>query len=218
MQTFALFISGLGIGLLAGFSVSPVIGAVLAALITAAATVTAVLGGYQEAKAEEKSGSKTKTNKLGKVTALPLMFLVLGVVLGSALGVYGRIAINQSLNNPKPAQAPTIPLPDEQVTKVMEAWKQLGVSEDELRLRLLNLYLPSASGDTSITTNPEDKGQVAGLYGAASAEDCQELKNSPDALLAQRMALSTDKLAAYAKSFNNQPDSLREVVRIECGF
>ena len=70
--------SGLGIGWLVGMSVSPVLAVVVTSLLAAAAAGASVLSGLQKSETQRS------------INIVPVFILVLGVVLGSVVGVLTR--------------------------------------------------------------------------------------------------------------------------------
>ena len=77
-QIFAVLIAGLGIGWLTGLSVSPVVGTVLAGIMTAVAGVVAGVASAGTDAARQR------------VNAWPLAILVVGVAFGGPLGIVAR--------------------------------------------------------------------------------------------------------------------------------
>lgn len=82
----SLIVTGLGIGWLAGLSVSPAISAVITSVIGVAAAVVTALSGL---KPESSNPEPVKTLPL-RVQVWPLAVLVFFVVIGSGLGVLVR--------------------------------------------------------------------------------------------------------------------------------
>lgn len=86
----ALVVTGLGIGWLVGMSVSPVISIVITSLSGAAAVVIAVFSGVREKLANPKMSTSAIGRWLKLVTPVPVMWLVIGIVAGTCLGVWAR--------------------------------------------------------------------------------------------------------------------------------
>lgn len=102
MQLFAVLIIGLGIGWLAGLSVSPVIATVLASLVGIAGGLVAGLRG---------AGGKTNIDsaRVGHSTidARPAAVLVLGIALGAPGGIVARTHQLLEPEDALPAQGAT---------------------------------------------------------------------------------------------------------------
>jgi hypothetical protein len=83
-----IVISGACVGFLAGLSVSPVAGALLSTVTALVVGVTSTLAGVQISKA----GSDAFKSDGSRVTvsALPGALLVVGIVVGSTIGIYTR--------------------------------------------------------------------------------------------------------------------------------
>ncbi len=86
VQAISLFLVGMGIGWLAGLSVSPVISGVLACLLGIAGGIVAGMRSVATGEPEE-----APNRKIGKwIDARPAALLVMGVALGAPLGVLAR--------------------------------------------------------------------------------------------------------------------------------
>lgn len=102
-----MMVVGIGLGLLAGFSISPVIAGLLTSLVGITATVVAVLGRFdrpseakkiKSTKQENLEAEPTNAHKVNsgltnslQVNPLPLVWLVVGITLGALLGVATRV-------------------------------------------------------------------------------------------------------------------------------
>lgn len=96
MTSLALGIIGLSLGWLVGLSVSPVLGGVLTTILGVVVAVTAVVVGTAGSHGRlaaliggDDAGEKESSQH--KVSALPLMLLVLGVGLGATAGLAARV-------------------------------------------------------------------------------------------------------------------------------
>ncbi len=88
-----LLITGMGIGWLIGLSVSPVVSIVITTVTASAATIIAALSGLEDKPDEGKEANRQKPLLLRwNVDPLPLMLLVVGIFLGSLLGIKARNA------------------------------------------------------------------------------------------------------------------------------
>lgn len=86
-----LLITGVGIGWLIGLSVSPVVSIVITAVTGSAAAIIAALSGLEDKPDEGKEASRPKPPLLRwNIDPLPLMLLVVGILLGSLLGIKAR--------------------------------------------------------------------------------------------------------------------------------
>jgi len=97
VQFLAVLVMGLGIGWLAGLSVSPVIATVLASLMGVGAGLVAGLRG-----AGSGTGDTASRSGLSVIDARPAAILVLGIALGAPVGILART--HQLL---EPASSPT---------------------------------------------------------------------------------------------------------------
>lgn len=87
----AFLLIGLGIGWLIGLSVSPVVSIVVSSVTASAAAIIAVAGGVKEnEQGASEEGSGLVSNLNSNITPWPLTCLIIGVVLGSILGLRAR--------------------------------------------------------------------------------------------------------------------------------
>jgi hypothetical protein len=200
-----LVVSGAGIGWLMGPSMSPVLHIVVAGLLTLIAGAVAALTGLNgtagpEAMEEsppkkpEDSAPSAPPAKLQnrfeprRVTAVPLACFIVGIVLGSSLGIYGR---TQDWLGADPKAL---------VTK----WQITKLPDDQIAKRLFDqLYPPVAlSGGKSKGSEQGDKNaeaasspQVAarlagGLFGSVAPDEYKEFRSAPDKDLRRLMQAS----------------------------
>lgn len=93
----SLVVIGLGIGWLAGLSVSPVISVVITSVVGVAAAVVTALSGVKE---EPEKPDARSHQQLPKLAVWPLAVLIAGMLAGSALGIRAR---NYNIFGPTPA-------------------------------------------------------------------------------------------------------------------
>lgn len=98
----AVLVIGAGVGWLAGLSVSPVVGIIITSVTGSAAAIIAVLAGIdaRNDKSDIATGSNDSgeshrdgvvlLNRRPRVSPVPLMLFVIGIVAGSALGISAR--------------------------------------------------------------------------------------------------------------------------------
>src|SRR3954470_4540847 len=84
-RVWLLTIAGIGLGWLIGLSVSPTVGSVVASVLALIVTITGVVSGV---KAGEQPGTASKFPVF--VDVVPVSFLVIGLAVGSSMGVYAR--------------------------------------------------------------------------------------------------------------------------------
>ncbi len=141
-----LLLSGMGVGWLAGLSVSPIIHIILTSLMAAVVSVTSALAGLNSGKVEEVEPSEDESNHLQpetrkpkfqvQVNPLPVTCMIVGLAIGSSAGVFVRT------NNWLGPRSNTI----------TEEWKDTELSKKEIARRVFdNLYPPS-----SITSSPPE--------------------------------------------------------------
>lgn len=142
----SVLVIGAGVGCLVGLSVSPVVSIVVASVIGVAGTVVAALAGVEQrpmviddsdktedsaSKAEKATGHTDPPQNLNGerrvVNTVPLAVLVVGIVIGALLGIYGR---NQGL------------LGSTLSIEVSE-WVSQGIEKDEVARRLFEARYPT---------------------------------------------------------------------------
>ena len=84
---FALVVTGFGIGWLAGLSVSPVVSIVITSVTGVAAAVVTALSGLKEDPADPKAKER---RRLPQIEVWPLAVLLVGMLIGSTLGILAR--------------------------------------------------------------------------------------------------------------------------------
>lgn len=116
-ETVALAAVGLGIGWLAGLSVSPVVSIIVTSVTGVGAAVVTTLSGLREETATTKP---PEHRRLPKIEVWPLAILIIGLLVGSTLGLFAR-------NNH---------LFGSDVTSEMRKWQAVGVPQEAIVDRL----------------------------------------------------------------------------------
>jgi hypothetical protein len=139
VRGICLLISGVGIGWLIGLSVSPIIHIIITSLIALVVSVTGALAGIKvDEKEDSADDGKSKRKVQVEVNPLPLMFMIIGLVIGSSLGVYAR---TNGWLGPDP-------------NGFVEKWKDTELTKQEISRRLFDDLYPVRAG----STNPVNAG------------------------------------------------------------
>ena len=210
-----LLISGIGIGWLAGLSVSPVIAQILSTILGVLAAVLAVLSGVKWT-ADQKDGEpgeqgsppagKHALQKINMVSAVPAGILIVGLVFGSMLGMTAR---THDWFGFDPAGE-------------IDRWTGLGLEKKEVA----QVLMQAKFGSGGQTAGPKENGssgtaattpkttalygitakECDGFYGLSKIKDLRlELSSSPNRTLQRLESKLDDK-------------NLKEVIGIICDW
>lgn len=165
-----MFLSGAGVGWLIGLSVSPVIYIVITSLIAFVVSITSALAGITVDREGTQAESRPASKRIPQVeiNPLPVMFMVLGLVIGASLGVYAR---TNNWLGPNPAS-------------FVEQWKDTELSKREISRRLFDeLYPPGpesrpASGTADLSTNNDQQPPESGVGGPAADDNSSSTSSS----------------------------------------
>lgn len=223
MNSFMLLVCGIGIGWLAGLSVSPVIAQILSSLLGMVAALVAVLCGIEwppgrrgDAIADQSppEPSKSLSRHLASLNALPIAVVIAGLVGGSLLGMTARTHDWFGMDPAREA----------------EQWTRLGLEKKYVaKILLHNKYawasISPSDGDGSMpnleaTASAVRKNVMAtGLLGTrtSACEGLSGLIDLPDAA-GLRRELRTSPFLQFGKleAALADDDALREVIRILC--
>jgi hypothetical protein len=210
MRWFCLSVIGLGIGLLAGLSVSPVLSIVLTSLVGAAATFTAVFGNYIGART--RSLPEVSQKKLDTHPA-PLAVLVVTLVVGALVGLYSRVhlaSIRQS------SEIKAIELaPPASLEKSVKAWTNLGLDQSLVTKGLFESYLGITKDHYDRNADHTALAATVGLF-SVSAEECARFRTLPDDRLRVEMqAAESDVVSRIAEKVSDV-EVLRLVTTLAC--
>lgn len=205
-----LVVSGAGIGWLIGLSMSPVLHIVVAGILTVIAGAVTALTGLKASVPDEANISEEHPPKESEsfvpstpperlrhrfdrrpVTAVPLACLIMGIVLGSSLGIYGRTQDWLGAN------------PQTLVTK----WRITKLPDDQIAKRLFDQLYPPVTSPTDKGKGGEQGGQddkktgaapspqvaarlAGGLLGSVSPDEYKEFQSAPDKDLRRLMQAS----------------------------
>jgi hypothetical protein len=162
----ALGFCGLCVGWLTGLTVSPVTGAVLASVTGVLVTV---LGAASSVRRSDPPSIS--------ITAIPLAVVLLGLVLGSSLGIVAR------------SRAWFSPEPEELVLQ----WR--GLEPVDVRQRLFDQLYPPRTVDHADQTSPAPSATV--LF-AANSDECASFRTKRGSDLRAEMLSSVSSPAARA--------------------
>jgi hypothetical protein len=137
MKSLCIFVSGLALGWLVGLSISPVIQVVLTSIVSIVVALSSALAGLIREEAEPSAATKFKRLPISSFNPIPIMFMVLGLAIGSSAGIYARS------HNWFGTSAPSI----------TSEWKDTGLSEQEISRRVFDsTYPPSPALEAKTTT------------------------------------------------------------------
>lgn len=191
-----LMVIGIGIGWLAGLSVSPVISVVITSVIgVAAATVTALSG----LKSESSKAEPSQTLHL-QVEVWPLAVLVFFVVIGSGLGIVARnrhlfgsdvsseikkwtdedvprdAVIDRLFGSTETYSPPYVDSITGTLQLEIDRWTSLGITETRVVNRLFEQHFSIGSATPSVNPVAADTDSRLGTYlFAASSRECTRL-------------------------------------------
>jgi hypothetical protein len=213
----SVFVCGLGVGWLLGLSASPTIQAAIAGLLAIVSAATCAMVGVKVANQEKEhppaeasdQDRPAAVDRHLSVSAIPAAALVVGIVIGSSLGVVART--NEWLG----ADA----------ARLVEKWRALGLDKNEVAGKLFdNLYSPQLAADHKKDEGDHkespDKTTDSPLRGVLHstviipAEECQIYKVRDGADLVNALLRSREaKLRQLAADLKDDPKTLKLVVR-----
>jgi len=210
---------GFGVGWLLGMSASPVLHLVVSSIIALVGAVVGALAGIhaESAVSNQKdtpeppitgNGShapdspKSRLRPLN-VNPMPLGVLVVGILVGSCVGVYVRT--NDWLG------------PDPQ--RLALRWSGGGLTEAQIRMRLFDQLYPAFEAHQALlghTDSPVVNSHLPVLFGL-SIEECQLLQGKRGAELRDNLKLlSNPDLATITARCNEDEDCLEAIRRVVC--
>jgi len=84
----ALLITGVGIGFFLGLSESPLLSQILVPILTVIAGLLSILTGQKNIDGSGEMGTKSVFNK--RISPLPIMWIIIGMVVGSSVGLLAK--------------------------------------------------------------------------------------------------------------------------------
>lgn len=197
-----ILISGFGVGMLSGLSVSPVISIIINGIIGVAVATITVLSGLKPSD----DSATTSWPRIQPVTPFPVAILVIGIVTGALVGVPIR----------------TYQLLGPNIDRTVSVWvapspQSSGLTAEEVRRRIFESTYPIAESVTLNSTT--GSANLPGLHSAPfSASNCDLLTTTTaERLPAIMVALSADEptLSALAQVITNT-QQLDKVIDILC--
>ncbi len=201
-----LSISGLAVGWIVGLSMSPVLHILLGSLLALIVSVISAIAGLEKADRPEApktaDNSQSLTHKISRIQIdpRPITCFVIGLAIGSSVGVYARA--NDWLSaNPR---------------VLVERWKGNGLDEAEIRRRLFNeIYgVSSVAGEAS--KNRQASPSRGGLF-AIGVSDCDNLRLKHGAALRAELAILNDSRINKFLTISSDSLSLEALKEFLCG-
>ncbi len=213
----ALVVTGVGIGWLAGLSVSPVISVVITSVIGVAAAIVAALSGVKEEFLDADNSSATLKRFLKAVTPIPLAWLVFGLIVGAGSGVWMRTHNALSPNPPDPP--PSLALQEE-----VAQWEALGLPHEEVVRALFEKQvatkIPAAQGQNTAVNSQESNNASPkdSVLFSVSQDECTEITERAKSDSATNFRRYLSVKPKWQKLTEAIPDDtmLREVVATLC--
>lgn len=166
MNLVALAIVGLGIGVLAGISASPVLAVVLTSVMAVAAAATTLLADIAVRNAPEDERRRA-------VSLWPVTMLVLGIVIGAFGGGWARTTY--ALDRIVYAWTHVAYTPSEGIAEAIDAWVALGLERGRVVDEIFAAQLGVVGSTTLAMVEEQASATVTGLF-ASSAEECASLE------------------------------------------
>lgn len=201
-QVISMLVIGIGVGFLIGLSLSPVLHIIVGSLITLVVSIAGILVGIEfkhenlTSKSENSPplASIAQIRKGAKISLAPLAIMIVGLAVGSAVGICARTNEWFGVN------------PD----KLFLKWKGTGLEEKQVKRRFFDQTYPPA---TSLQINSEGGKKDQDEREKPSVSDAKPAK--PASQLAGLFGLSVDqcaplllkdgdKLKAELKMLNNR--------------
>ena len=192
----ALVVTGFGIGWLAGLSVSPVVSIVLTSVTGIAAAVVTALSGLKEDPADPKVKER---RRLPQIEVWPLAILLVGMLIGSTLGILARnnhlfgSDVTSEIQKWAAADVPKEAVIDrlfgatalyspytQPYTKTLQLeitrWTSLGVPKEQVVNRLFEQHFALKQSPPTTAAVPSPMDQRLGTYlFASNATECVSL-------------------------------------------
>ncbi len=164
----ALVVTGFGIGWLAGLSVSPVVSIVLTMVTGSVATIIAALSGVKEEFLDPENSPATLRRLLRIVTPVPLAWMVVGLFLGTIVGISVR---THNWLSPVP------PPPPLSLKEEIQQWVDLGLDQQEVVAKFFasRISLPPVVTPSGLVSGPVNQAPTtldSVLFASASQEEC----------------------------------------------
>ncbi|MEZ4618057.1 MAG: hypothetical protein R2867_21450 [Caldilineaceae bacterium] len=164
----AFGVIGFGIGWLVGLSVSPVTNIVVSSLTSLVAAIALVRSGKKQPESSANTGGTEPVNTAHQPNAWPIATLVIGIFIGSTIGLLVRTHNLLSPSGPLPPQ--TLSLQEE-----IQQWVDLGMEQDEVVQGYFQNRVNQKPSTTPIPTavQLQTKPTDSLLYAAASPDECE---------------------------------------------
>lgn len=197
-----LLVSGTGVGWLIGLSASPVLSIVVTGIIGALAGLTGVLAGVEHVPGDTASHSRQYRDPV------PIAMLIVGITIGSIIGVSARTHAWLSPN----------------VDQVISKWTTPPIALDrtEVARRMFDQFYPlpaplggrGAAAENGKSTSSGPPASATVLY-AASDDECARFRTKDGEEL--RAELKSSVTSTSAREFANRvgdPTALKEAVSL----
>lgn len=190
LRTISLLIIGLGVGWLAGLSVSPVATILISGLLGVAIAIVGIISislTYRDD--QDKTIRSVGFKAAEKISIGSLALIVFGIALGVSIGIWvrthnvlGVISVEKQDNSFTKLQGELTQLKEQEGTGEQKGkWKDLDIPLSDIAQRILDKHYPKGNSANRLaaTAKAENKINFGGLMSTKAASDCNELLSRP---------------------------------------
>jgi hypothetical protein len=202
MDALLILCSGVGVGMLMGFSISPTLHIIFASVTALVVGIVSALAGLEvkpgDSDNKEEVGAELQLGKrkgVVKVNPLPLTMLIIGLVIGSCVGIYVRT--NELLGvSPR---------------RIAERWKDTGLDEKEIYRRIFDQMYPARPNSAS--NNKPPSSSAASQEQSLAPPQTEPAGSSPPAGDAKPGAPQALRSTAPEEASKAPPNPVREMAQ-----
>lgn len=208
IHSCSLVIIGFGIGWLAGLSVSPVVSTIITSIVGVTVTLISVLSGIKNRPAQSDEDTENHANPRWSVNPVPIALLIVGILIGSTLGIMVRTRNSLGATEPR-----------RDVRAEIQRWTDVGLDPQEVARRLFDLEYP-VNADASKSAGQASSGEQANfrqsvLFGDEYKE-CEDLVRRSPAQLPVLLRDSDNEIFNQLPDIIQDPETLEQMVELLC--
>ena len=191
LRTISLLIIGLGVGWLAGLSVSPVATILISGLLGVAIAIVGIISislTYRDD--QDKTIRSVGFKAAEKISIGSLALIVFGIALGVSIGIWvrthnvlGVISVEKQDNSFTKLQEELTQLKEQEGTGEQKGkWKDLDIPLSDIAQRIIDKHYPKgdAVNKSAATNSGENQETDSILYNTKAASPCDTLQSVTD--------------------------------------
>lgn len=220
LRTISLLIIGLGVGWLAGLSVSPVATILISGLLGVAIAVVGILSISLKHQNDKGEAVRSVWFEVAEEISIgSLALIVFGIALGVSLGICARTHNFLGIDDELALNGLRQELNELQGHCDNKKWSELGIDKQVVAQRILDKYYPKGgvAKKSAATDSAKNIASSKGaLSGSISDDDCKQLSSDSPSGKRDYIKTHSHKFPEFVPLLDKSDEELEQAIHSKC--